>query len=711
MNSLTNALSPYLKAHSSNPVNWYEYGNEPFELAKRLDLPVFISIGYLSCHWCHVMAHESFEDQKTADYLNEHFVSIKIDREERPDLDSIYMEATIELTGSGGWPMTVFCFADGRPFFAGTYFPNKKIGSQVTFMELLTNITKFFNEERNKLSDIAYALTQNLTTKINPPNKMLNFDLSKLINLENSEKKAYLEISEQIKSSFDVTFGGFHKSPKFPNPLSLELVLRTYIKTGDQELKTFIITTLNAMASGGLYDHLLGGFSRYCVDRTWTVPHFEKMLYDQPGLIKNYLHAYQLTKNDAYRQIVKNTISWIFEYMSGNSSEVYSAIDADSNKKEGDSMIFSYREIQEILSEKELFESAVSWWELTEAGNFEGKNILRRPFGKLPFPEPDAITRAKHLLLKRRLEKPQPEVDKKVVLEWNAMFVTSLLEAGFILDEDSYRSKALSNLDFLLENFKDESGHYRRALIDGQLFKALATATDLGWLTEACIKAYEYTGNSKYLNKSCEITDYIINYFMDPSDYKKDNARTNDTVDKIVEDSGKLQSLLDADIVEIRQANRLQTGLIATPYSYYDSVIPSATSVIALALIKLNCITEDENYKHLAIKIAMPYYNLGLKYPLAFSHLISAISFIQNPFEARLATYSRSLANVFRDVYIPNLIFVYKDKNSSSLSLGLNEPDRELSVEICTNNICHSPVKGVEDLKQLLLKLAKIEIS
>ncbi|MGZ4683825.1 MAG: thioredoxin domain-containing protein, partial [Acidimicrobiales bacterium] len=412
MNRLADETSPYLRQHADNPVDWYPWGDEAFEAARRADKPILLSVGYSACHWCHVMAHESFEDADTAAIMNELVVSVKVDREERPDVDAIYMEAVQAMTGQGGWPMTVFLMPDGRPFFGGTYFPKAARGNMLSFTDLLRRIDDVWRTRRDDLVSQADDLTESIARGSQLPTRE---DIPGPDVLDGT----YASLAAQ----FDPAWGGFGQAPKFPQTMSLEFLLRAHAHNRSPETLAMVTTSLDAMASGGIYDHVGGAFARYSVDERWLVPHFEKMLYDQALLARVYLHAWQVTGEARYRQVLDETIEYVARDLRHRGGGFYSAEDADSldpegHAEEGRFYTWTLAELDEILGP--LADVAAAWWGVTEGGNFEGRTILHRPVrGDLVRP-PD-VERARRELFDEREGRPRPGLDDKVLTEWNGL--------------------------------------------------------------------------------------------------------------------------------------------------------------------------------------------------------------------------------------------------------------------------------------------------
>ncbi|MBW8827684.1 MAG: thioredoxin domain-containing protein, partial [Acidobacteria bacterium] len=416
MNRLADESSPYLRQHRDNPVDWYPWGDDAFAEARRRDVPVLLSVGYSACHWCHVMAHESFEDPSAAAVMNDLFVNIKVDREERPDVDAIYMEAVQQLTGSGGWPMTVWLDHDARPFHAGTYFPPVPRHGMPAFVEVCRAVDEAWRERRGALLEQAGGLTDAIRRGASiggggavPP------------------RDAVVGGARLLLAQHDDDWGGFGRAPKFPQTMSLELLLRAHAQVGDAGLLAAVRRSLDAMAAGGIYDHLGGGFARYATDHRWLVPHFEKMLYDQALLVRAFLHGWQVTGDDRYRQVVEETVGYVLRDLRSPGGGLCSAEDADSEGVEGKFYVWSFDEVHELGGD-----AAVDWYGVTGAGNFEGANILSRPVGG-ELIRPPEVERARQAMFDRRERRVRPGLDDKVLTEWNALFLSALAEAGAAL--------------------------------------------------------------------------------------------------------------------------------------------------------------------------------------------------------------------------------------------------------------------------------------
>jgi uncharacterized protein len=558
VNRLAGETSPYLRQHAGNPVDWYPWGDEAFETARSLDRPILLSVGYSACHWCHVMAHESFEDATTAGYMNQHFVNVKVDREERPDVDAIYLEAVQAMTGSGGWPMTVFMSADGRPFFAGTYFPSERRRGRPTFRELLEAIAAAWGSHRDELTGQGDALSEAVEARLGPPQARRTGQGE---GLGAAEVRASTEAAvTRLESTHDCKWGGFGSRPKFPQAPLLELLLRADSAGWGEAPLAVVEHTLGAMAAGGIYDHLGGGFARYSVDEQWLVPHFEKMLYDQASLARLYLHGWQVTADARWRQVLDETVGYVLRDLRIKAGGIHSAEDADSEGEEGRFYVFSLADLEQVLGEQDAAEAA-AWYGVTQEGNFEGRNILHRPLGA-PLERPPAIERARRALLAARSGRVRPGRDDKVLTEWNAMWCSTLAEAAAATGSGEWREAALGTAEFLLAELRRPDGRWLRSWQDGRAAH-LAYAADYAWLVDCFVRLAELTGTQRWLREADATADAMLGLFIG--------------------DGGAM-------FTTGHDAERL----IVRPRELFDGVTPAASSVAAVALVRLGSLTGDE---------------------------------------------------------------------------------------------------------------------
>ncbi len=508
-NRLAVETSPYLRQHADNPVDWYPWGDDAFAEARRRDVPVLLSIGYSACHWCHVMAHESFEHDDVAAAMNSGFVSVKVDREERPDVDSVYMEAVQALTGGGGWPMTVFLLPDGRPFHGGTYFP------RTGFLELLAQIGRLWRERRADLEDAAEKLAEAVRAGTSLPS--LGAAAARDPGgpdgaADRARSPALLEAAaDSLMARFDREWGGFGRAPKFPQPAMVETLLLAAARTGRPDYLEAVTVTLDCMASGGIYDHLGGGFARYSTDRVWLVPHFEKMLYDNALLARLYLHAWQATGAPRYRQVVEEVLGYLLAPpMRVAGAGFASAEDADSEGVEGRFYVWDRDEVEQVGGE-----GAADWYGTSSAGNWEGHNILFRPV-RADLARSPELEQARLALLERRATRVRPGLDDKVLTEWNSMAVAALAEAGAALGNAEWLAAAEEVGRFMLHELRrPDDGRWLRSWQAGRA-RHLAYSADHAWLVEAFTRLAEATGRAGWIDEARTAADALIELFWDP---------------------------------------------------------------------------------------------------------------------------------------------------------------------------------------------------
>ena len=589
-NRLARETSPYLLQHQHNPVDWYPWGAEAFEKARKEDRPVLLSVGYSSCHWCHVMERESFEDEDIAAILNERFVSVKVDREERPDVDSLYMTAVQRITGQGGWPMTVFLTPEGEPFYGGTYFPPQPRHGLPSFRQLLLGIHQAWAERRDEVRRSADELTTMLRegSLVRPPAGDL-------------DRSTLTAAFHEIVRRHDKRWGGFGSAPKFPQPLSLEFLLRYHHRTGSAEALEVVHHLLRTMARGGIYDHLGGGFHRYSVDAKWLVPHFEKMLYDNALLSRVYLNAYLATGEEEFRFVVEDVLRYVQREMTGEEGGFFSAQDADSEGEEGKSYLWSPREIDEVLGDegpriRELYD-------VRDGGNFEGQSILNliAPERERVDAERDsevatarqALEAVRERLLAVRDERVQPDLDDKVITAWNAMMLRSFAEAGRALDRPEYIQAAARNADFLLREVWQD-GELLRTYRQGEA-KIPAFLDDHALLIDGLVSLYQATFDTRWIASATQLADAMLERFWSAED-----ETFYDTAEG-TED------------------------LIVRPREMNDSATPSGTSAAATALLRLGALTGTTAYLETAEKVVGSLAEMAQRFPQAFGEMLTVV--------------------------------------------------------------------------------------
>jgi uncharacterized protein YyaL (SSP411 family) len=659
MNRLADESSPYLRQHADNPVDWYPWGPEAFAAATERDVPILLSVGYSSCHWCHVMAHESFENGPTATLMNRLFVNVKVDREERPDVDGIYMDAVQALSGRGGWPMTVFLMPDGRPFFAGTYFPNSPRHGMPSFTQILENVHDVWLHRRADLDQQADQLTQAVSRQV-----VVSADMT----LPGAD--ALAQGATALRRAYDAAWGGFGAAPKFPQTMALEALLRHYAHTSDDDVLHIVTNTLDAMASGGIYDHLGGGFSRYSVDAQWIVPHFEKMLYDNALLTRVYLHAWQITGKDRFRQVLDETLEYLFRDLHHPDGGFYSAEDADSEGEEGRFYVFSLDEVRAVLADAGLAEhidEVIEWYGVTEGGNFEGHNILVRPV-RGDFARPPHIDAARTALRTYRDRRVRPGLDDKVLTEWNALMLGTLAEAAAATGDDALLAEAVRTGEFLCANLRVD-GRWRRSWQASIGARHLAYAADYAALVDAFTRLAEATGQARWIDEATRAADGLLELFWD-------------------REGGALFSTGDD-----------AEALITRPKDLLDNATPSANSLAAVALLRLAALTGTERYRERAEDILRLVGEAAGQHPTAFGHVLAAVDLLASgTTEIVVSGDQRELVAAVHRRYLPNAVLAWGEPYPSPLWEGRDQP----AAYVCRDYVCALPVTTVDALLPLL---------
>ncbi|WP_130805679.1 thioredoxin domain-containing protein [Senegalia massiliensis] len=658
-NRLIDEKSPYLLQHAYNPVDWYPWGEEAFEKAKMEDKPIFLSIGYSTCHWCHVMGRESFEDEEVAELLNEYFVPIKVDREERPDLDNIYMTITQAMTGQGGWPMNVFLTPDKKPIYAGTYFPKRSILDRVGLMDILYNINKAWKEKREDIVENSEDIIQKLNNIQSSSNEELG-------------KEVLEDVFNERKEDFDPKYGGFGTRPKFPMPHNLIFLIRFYKESNDEKALEMIEKTLDGMYKGGIFDHIGFGFSRYSVDEKWLVPHFEKMLYDNALLAYCYLEGYQVTGEELYKEVAEKIFTYIIRDMTSDKGGFYSAEDADSEGVEGKFYVWTKDEIKDILGD-EAGEVVCNYFDITATGNFEGKNIPNLIKHDLNFikKSPDLINRVHayaDMLFYTRENRIKPHKDDKILTSWNGLMIAAFAYGGRILNKPLFINRAKESIEFIYENLFDENGRLLARYRDGEA-RYKGYLEDYTFLTWGLIEIYEATFDDIYLERAKKLMNDTFRLFWDN------------------ENGGFFINGHDAE------------ELVLRPKEIYDGAIPSGNSVAAFNIIKLSKMLEDESYKEKYTQMLKSFSSTIKNMPHAHSFfLLSYMEYIKNGKNIVIAYEKED--DLFHDIikeinsiYLP---FTTVVKGKRDLK------DNKTTVYICENYSCNMPINNLEDFKKAL---------
>ena len=678
MNRLQYETSPYLLQHKHNPVEWYAWGEEALAAAKAEDKPILLSVGYSACHWCHVMAHESFEHEPTAEMMNRLYINIKVDREERPDIDDIYMQAVQALTGQGGWPMTVFLLPDGRPFYGGTYYPREPRYGMPSFRQVLEGVYDAFSSRRDQVEDQAGRLTDAL-------------DSRSLLDVASDDSGLNADLLDAaavgLKGRFDAAHGGFGGAPKFPQPMNLEYLLRTYARTGDRDALHMVRFTLEKMAKGGIYDQIGGGFARYSVDDVWLVPHFEKMMYDNAQLSRLYLHAWQATHDDFYRNIATEIHDYVLREMTSPEGGFFSATDADSEGEEGKFFVWTVDELRDILDEDDS-SIAIAYYGVTEDGNFEGKNILyvtddaEMVADRLGMPVEtlrERIAVIKDALYATRTHRVPPGLDDKILTAWNGMMLASLAEAARLLDRDDYREAALRTGEFMLRELVHDGVRLYRTHKDGQS-KLEGYLEDYANFTDALLELYQLTFDERWFVQARQLVDHVLEHFG------TEGGGFYDTSDD-------------------------HEALIVRPRNLQDNAVPSGNSMMAKQLLRLAAYTGDPRYDEAARQVLGFLVEAMRQYPQAFAEALNATDMlVQGIAEVALVgdvDGVRDLLKVTGEIYRPNLIVALAPEDvpgETTIPLLNYRSQRggQPTVYVCRNFTCKMPVTQPDDMRALL---------
>jgi uncharacterized protein YyaL (SSP411 family) len=594
-NRLAQTSSPYLLQHAKNPVDWYPWGQEALHKAHRENKPIFLSIGYAACHWCHVMAHESFEDPDTAAIMNERYVNIKVDREERPDLDSIFMKAVVALTGSGGWPMSVFLTPDGQPFYGGTYFPPLRRYNMPSFKEVLLAVSESWHQNPDQVRDTGQQISKHIQKSGLPLDQTAP-------NIQSGN----LELASMaLVQAYDWRFGGWGSAPKFPQAMATDFLISRAIR-GDQLAQDVSLHALDAMAKGGLYDVIGGGFARYSTDDYWLVPHFEKMLYDNAQLSRLYLHGYLLTGEERNRHVCQDTLDFVAREMTHPQGGFYSSMDADSEGVEGKYYLWAYEEIKEALADEE-DELFIKAYGITSEGNFEGKNVLQRQlqtkvlaerFSLSPQEIESKLDQMRRRLLSVRSGRTTPGIDDKVLTSWNAIMAISFLEAGMYLNKSDYVEMAMRNIRFLLNNLarEDQVFHSWR---DGQV-SSHGFLEDYAALIWSLITLYQGDPQNHWYQTAVLFAQSMVDRFKDPAGGFFDTGNDHER-------------------------------LLMRPKELQDNAVPSGNALAATALLRLSALSGRGDWRDMAEKSLSGIQDPAVRYPTAFGQWLYAMDFAVGP--------------------------------------------------------------------------------
>ncbi len=690
-NRLIHETSPYLRQHAHNPVDWYPWGEEALARARREDKPIFLSIGYSACHWCHVMAHESFEDEQTAKLMNELFVNIKVDREERPDLDGIYMQAVQAMTGQGGWPMSVWLLPDGSPFYGGTYFPPFDRYGMPSFRRVLLAVADAYRNRRAQIEESAGRMRTALqrSSLLGPSEGSLDALISD-------------QAVQGLARAYDSFNGGFGAAPKFPQPMNLSFLLRYHRRTGNAQALEMVTHTLRKMARGGMYDQLGGGFHRYSVDDHWLVPHFEKMLYDNAQLARLYVEAWQMTDDAELRRVAEETLDYVAREMTDPSGAFYSTQDADSEGEEGKFFLWELRELEELLGVDSWL--VAKYYDVTARGNFEGKNILHverdleaaaAKAEVTPEFMAEVLARSKPILFAARERRVKPGRDEKVLTEWNGMMLRAFAYAAGALGRDDYRQIAERNAEFIL---RDLVIAHRSPLTDHpRLYRSWAPAALTGSEPQAKLNAY--------LEDYANVADGLVELYQLTFDLRWLQA-ARALVDTMIE------LFWDQRQGGFFQTSHDHEGLIARPKEVVDNATPSGNSVAADVLLRLHALTGEERYYTHAEAILLMLREGMARQPLAFGHLLGALErYISRPQEIAIIgdpadPPTQKLLTVVRKRFLPHTVLAGAASDQAAAEAATTIPllaervqiNGQPTAYVCENFACRMPVTDPQAL-------------
>jgi uncharacterized protein YyaL (SSP411 family) len=672
-NKLINETSPYLLQHAHNPVDWYPWSDEALQKAKQENKPILVSIGYSACHWCHVMEKESFEDEGTAAIMNERFINIKIDREERPDLDHVYMDAVQAMTGSGGWPLNVFLTPELKPFYGGTYFPLQRAFNRPSWKEILNAVSGAFREKRDEIDLQAENLTEHLQQ-------------SNSFGLQAGDQKIFCrekldECFQSLMKTADKEWGGFDKAPKFPQTFSIQFLLRYHYVTKNEEALKQALISLDKMIEGGFYDQIGGGFARYSTDNEWLVPHFEKMLYDNALLISVLSEAYQLTKKENYNEVIEKTFGFIERELMHPDGGFYAALDADSEGEEGKFYVWGLDEVKNLLGDNA--DILCQYFNITEKGNWEGENILRTKKSLEKFAEEknilldelrSIIKNGKEKLLTERNKRVRPGLDDKILLNWNALMNTACSKAFAATGMEKFRQLAIGNMQFLLDNFSNGNDRLYHSWKNGKQ-KHNAFLDDYAFLIQALIQLQEITGKTEFLLKAKQFAEQVIDNFSE-------------------EETGFFFfTSLD------------QKDVIVRKKEVYDGATPSGNSVMMYNFHHLSVLFDLPEWRERAEKTVSSLGDPIIKYPTSFGIWACLLQEIIDGTQ-EIAVVGKNFSSLTTPIlaeYIPHKILMMSENSSENFPLLANKgnPDSAL-IYLCKGYACQQPVTSLTELLKLL---------
>jgi len=668
-NRLINEKSPYLLQHAHNPIDWFPWTDEAFEKARREDKPIFLSIGYSTCHWCHVMERESFEDAEVASLLNEKFIAIKVDREERPDIDHIYMTVCQAMTGQGGWPLTIVMTPERKPFFAGTYFPKRSKWGRPGLMEILARLAQVWEEDRAEIEKHADHVRDTLVPHMSrtAPGTIGKETLAKAV--------------KQYAARFDPVYGGFGDAPKFPSPHNLLFLLRQWKVTQEPQTLAMVTKTLDSMYQGGIYDHVGFGFARYSVDREWLVPHFEKMLYDNALLAYTYLEGYEATGNALYARVAKEIFTYVLRDMTDREGGFYSAEDADSEGEEGKFYLWTPAEVLDVLGE-ERGNAYCRMYGITPSGNFEGRSIPNLIHARIPVHLPEEIEKSREQLFARREKRVHPGKDDKILTSWNGLMIAALAKGYRVLADERYRARAEQAVSFLWAKLRDANGRLLARYRDGEA-AYLGYVDDYAFLTWGLLELYEATQDLDYLQKALSLTDDLLSLFWDD------------------QDGGLFFYGSDAE------------RLFARPKEIYDGATPSGNGVAACNFLRMYQLTGRPELLEKAERLLTAFAGTIAAYPPACSFSLMAVQLLTLPTRQIVIAgraddpQAAAFLQAARTGYQPFSFLVLHDPEQALAALAPAAADKRMqngrvTAYVCENFACQAPLTDLAEFQRAL---------
>lgn len=661
-NRLIGETSPYLLQHAHNPVDWVAWSPEIFLEAKNKNKPILLSIGYAACHWCHVMERESFEDEIIAAYMNAHFVNVKLDREERPDVDQIYMDALQAMTGSGGWPLNIFLLPNGKPFFGGTYFPPKTLPQRASWMEVLKGVAEAYSTNFEKINEQAEQLTQYLFNK----NKSLISEVGLYQDDENTSKEDIQVMGNRILQTADTMWGGFGAAPKFPQTFCLQMLFRNYKINGNENGMVHAIRSIDKMIQGGIYDHLGGGFARYSTDAQWQAPHFEKMLYDNALLITILSEAYQITKKESYAFIIEQTVSFLKLELSNQKGAYYAALDADSEGVEGKFYTWHYEELKKLIDPL-FFPEFCTYYQITENGNWEHTNILWTTTA-IEKSNEAAFVNAKNILLNQRSKRIRPALDHKIILSWNSMLITSFCKAYAATGVEEYKYNAIESIVWLESNFLNQEEGFLFHTHTNGIKKSFAFLDDYGALIQAYIQLQEITGDTRYLHQAKKWMEYVIAHF------------------------------LDEEGIFFYYTPKYQTDVIVRQKDSYDGAQPSGNAMLCMNLFYLGHVFDQPDWVNQSTQMVHQMRKLVMPYPSSFGYWGQCFSMMSVGW-IELVAIGPNLQSPLKRVlssFQPNKMIIFSSQEDPAIPSTISKFSIDNQYYICINKTCYLPNKDLD---------------